>query len=328
MTIPWCEAAPPGIEEVRAAAARLRGLVHRTPVVTSRSLDELTGAHLFFKCENLQRSGSFKARGAFNALLTCSDTTLDRGVATHSSGNHGAALALAAGVRAVPAFVVVPTSAPRIKRAAIEHYGAKIVDCAPTLSARAAMLERVVADTGAHYVAPFDDPAVIAGQGTAVLELLDEIPELDQVWVPVGGGGLASGATIAAAACLPAVPVIGAEPANADDAYRSLASGVRQPMEAPDTVADGLRTSLSPLTFGMLQASSVRVALASEARILEAQRLLMERTKLVVEPSAAVPLAAMLEQPEGMAGLRIGVVLSGGNTDLQGANARATGLTR
>lgn len=316
MAIPWCDSAPPGIEDVRAAAARLVRFVHRTPVVTSRSLDALTGAHLFFKCENLQRGGAFKVRGAFNAVLSLSDAEVSRGVATHSSGNHGAALAMAAAERGIAAFVVVPTSAPRIKRAAIERNGATIIDCAPSMTSREATLAGVLADTGACYIAPFDDPGVIAGQGTVVLELLDQAPELDEIWVPVGGGGLASGAAIAAAARTPGVPVIGAEPANADDACRSLASGVRQPMEAPDTVADGLRTSLSPLTFGVLASRGVQIALASEARILDAQRLLMERTKLVVEPSAAVPLAALLDDPARAEGRRIGMVLSGGNTDL------------
>jgi threonine dehydratase len=302
---------------VRHAQERIAGSVHHTPVFTCRSLNELAGATLYFKCENFQRSGAFKARGAFNAVLSLSAAQARRGVATHSSGNHGAALALAASHRHVPCHVVVPVSIPAIKRAAVEREGATIVECAATLTAREAALADVLDRTGACYIAPFDNPAVIAGQGTVALELFDEVSDLDQIWVPVGGGGLASG--VATVASSVGVDVVGAEPENADDAFRSLQTGVRQPMEAPDTIADGLRTSLSPLTFDMIERNRVRIRLASEAGIRRAQRLLFERLKVVVEPSAAVPLAALLENPEMGTGRKVGIVLSGGNVDLAGA---------
>ena len=315
MTIPWSEAPPPSFEDVLAARERIASHVHRTPIMTSRSLDELLSAKLVFKCENLQRSGAFKVRGAFNAVLGLSDDQATRGVATHSSGNHGAALAMAAAERGIPAYVVVPASAVRSKRDAIARWHATIIDCAPTLASRESTLAGVLEETGAHYVPPFDDPRVIAGQATAALELFEDAGSLNQVWIPVGGGGLASGTAIVAAARYPQTHVLAAEPANADDAWRSIQAGTRQPMESPDTIADGLQTSLSPLTFSILRNHKVRVALASEQAIRRAQELIMARMKLVVEPSAAVPLAAMLEDPERVTGQLVGVILSGGNTD-------------
>lgn len=298
-----------------AAHERIVRHVHRTPIMTCRSLDALTSAKLVFKCENLQRSGAFKVRGAFNAVLGLSDRQAGRGVATHSSGNHGAALAMAAAERGIPAYVVVPESAVRSKRDAIARWHATIIDCAPTLASRESTLEGVLEKTGAHFVPPFDDPRIIAGQGTAALELLEDAGELNQVWVPVGGGGLASGAAIVVAARCPQTRVVAAEPANADDAWRSVEAGTRQPMESPDTIADGLQASLSPLTFSILRDHDVRVALASEGAIRRAQDLIMTRMKLVVEPSAAVPLAAMLEDPDLVTGQSVGVILSGGNID-------------
>jgi threonine dehydratase len=315
VTIPWSEAAPPSFEDVLAARERIAPHVHRTPVMTSRSLDQLTSARLVFKCENLQRSGAFKVRGAFNAVLSLSDRQASRGVATHSSGNHGAALAMAAAQRGVPAYIVVPASAVPGKRDAVARWGATLIDCEATLNSRTAALAGVLEDTGAHYVAPFDDPRVIAGQGTAALELLEDAGELNQVWIPVGGGGLASGTAIVTAARYPESAVVAAEPVNADDTFRSIETGALQPMVSPDTIADGLQTSLSPLTFGILRDHGVRVALASEQAIRRAQELIMARMKLVVEPSAAVPLAAMLEDPDRVKGQSVGVILSGGNTD-------------
>jgi threonine dehydratase len=315
VTIPWSEAAPPSFEDVLAASERIASHVHRTPIMTSRSLDELTSARLVFKCENLQRSGAFKVRGAFNAVLSLSDQQASRGVATHSSGNHGAALAMAAAQRGIPAYIVVPESAVPVKRDAIARWGATLIDCASSLPSRTAILAGVLEETGAHYVPPFDDPRVIAGQGTAALELLEQAGDLDQVWVPVGGGGLASGTAIVMAARLPESSVVAAEPINADDAWRSINTGTLQPMDSPDTIADGLQTSLSPLTFGILRDQGVRVALASEHAIRRAQELIMARMKLVVEPSAAVPLAAMLEDSDRVKGQTVGVILSGGNTN-------------
>jgi threonine dehydratase len=303
------------IDDVRAAHARIRPYIHRTPIFTSRAIDELVGACIVFKCENLQRGGAFKIRGALNAVLSLSDGDAAAGVATHSSGNHGAALAIAAGIRGIPAYIVVPMNALRVKRAAIAGYGATIIDCEPTVAAREAMLADVVARTGAHFVPPYDDPRIIAGAGTAALELLEQAPDIQQIWVPVGGGGLASGCAIATRDT--GVAVIAAEPAAADDAYRSLASGRIEPMPNPRTIADGLRTPLGKLNFDILSGAGVRVALATEAAIIRATRLFFERMKLVVEPSGAVPLAALLEAPASARAQRIGAIVSGGNVDLE-----------
>ena len=305
------------ISDVRAAVDRIAALVHRTPVMTSRSIDARVGASLHFKCENLQRGGAFKFRGATNAVRSLEASIATNGVATHSSGNHGAALALAARERGIPAFVVVPRSAPRVKRAAIAAYGATIVDCEPLLADRIATIERVIADTGATLVPPYDDDRVIAGAGTAALELIDELDRaLDAVWAPVGGGGLVSGTAIAVAALVPSAATVAAEPAAADDAARSLATGVIQPSDDPSTIADGLRTTLGERNFALMQRHDVRVVTTSEEAIIAALRLIWERMKLVVEPSSAVPLAAMLEHPELVRGKRIGVILSGGNVDV------------
>lgn len=302
------------VEDMRAAHERIRRHIHRTPIFSSRAIDELVGASVVFKCENLQRGGAFKMRGALNAVLSLTDAEAAAGVATHSSGNHGAALAIAAGIRGIPAYIVVPTNAPRVKRAAIAGYGATIIDCEPTVAAREAMLADVVAGTGAHFVPPYDDPRIVAGAGTAALELLEEAPDLQQIWIPVGGGGLASGTAIVARDT--GVTVIAAEPAAADDAYRSLASGRIEPMPNPQTIADGLRTPLGKLNFDILSSAGVTVARASEAAIIGATRLFFERMKLVVEPSGAVPLAALLEAPKAAKAKRIGAIISGGNVDL------------
>ncbi|NMC70214.1 MAG: pyridoxal-phosphate dependent enzyme [Myxococcales bacterium] len=290
--------------------------MHRTPVVTCRSLDEAVGARLFFQCENLQRAGAFKMRGASNAVFSLDGGAAARGVATHSSGNHAQALALAARNRGIPAHVVMPSNAPAIKRAAVEGYGGRITWCAPTLAARENTLRRVVADPGATFIHPYDDYRIIAGQGTAALELLEEVPDLDAVVVPVGGGGLAAGTCLAVHGLAPRAAVVAAEPRNADDAFRSLREGRIVPSNDPQTIADGLRTSLGTRTFPILRAHLARVALASEESIVRAMRLLWERAKLVVEPSGAVPLAALLEDPGDLRGRRVGVILSGGNVDL------------
>ncbi|WP_437948252.1 pyridoxal-phosphate dependent enzyme [Sorangium sp. So ce296] len=303
----------PTIEDIRRAAARLAPHAHVTPVMTSRTIDGMAGARVFFKCENLQRVGAFKFRGACNAVLALSDEDARRGVATHSSGNHAAALALAARIRGVPAHIVMPESAPAVKRAAVEGYGARIVTCAPTLRAREETLARVLSETGAILVHPYNDPHVIAGQGTAALELAGQVEDLDAVVAPVGGGGLLSGTAIATSA-LSRARTVGAEPQAADDAARSLREGKILPSNDPITIADGLRTSLGELTFGVLRERGVEIVTVGEEDIVKAMRVVWERMKILIEPSSAVPVAAVLLRK--VEGARIGVILSGGNVDL------------
>jgi len=303
---------------VRAAAERIHGHAHRTPVLTSTALDALAGCALFFKCEHLQRVGAFKFRGAMNAVARLSDDALRRGVVTHSSGNHAQALALAARLRGAPAFIVMPRTAPAIKRAAVEGYGGQVVLCEPTLADREATAARVQAETGAALIPPFNHPDVIAGQGTVALELLEQVPGLDAVVVAVGGGGLISGIALALREAAPHVRVVGAEPALADDAAASKATGELQPARPPRSVADGLLTSLGPLTWPVVRDVVERVVVVEEAEIVAAMRLVFERMKQVIEPSAAVPLAAVLTPTlaESLAGRRVGVVLCGGNVDV------------
>jgi len=306
----------PTLSDIRAAYARIQPHIHRTPVLTSQALDALCGAHIYFKCESLQKTGAFKMRGATNAVLLLSAEQAERGVATHSSGNHGAALALAARRRGVRAWVVMPENAPPIKRDAVAGYGATIRECAPTLAAREAALEEVVAETGAEFIPPYDDGRIIAGQGTAALELMQEVGELDAVVAPLGGGGLLAGTAIAVTSLMEETAVVGAEPQGADDAYRSLKAGRIIPMEDPRTIADGLRSSLGQHTFPILQERVSAVVTVPESTIITAMRRLWERMKIVVEPSAAVALGALMEAPERFAGKRVGVILSGGNVDL------------
>lgn len=310
--------------DVQQAAERIRPYVHRTPIHTSSALDRMFGAQLVFKCENLQKIGAFKARGAVNAVLQLDQATAKRGVATHSSGNHAQALAYAAGLRNIPCTIVMPTSAPAVKRSAVLGYGATIVDCAPTLAAREATLAQVVEQTGAHVVPPYNDIRVIAGQGTAALELLEEVSDLDIVMAPVGGGGLMSGTAVACRGMQPNIDVIGAEPSVADDAARSLRDGVIHPAPTTQTIADGLRTSLGDVTFAHLRHHSVDIRTASEESIVEALYLVMERMKLVIEPSAAVTLAVLLEQPELVKGKKVGIILCGGNLDVRTLMHRVT----
>ena len=308
--------AVPTFDDVQEAAARLAGLVHHTPVLTCSSLDDRVGAQIFCKCENFQRAGAFKFRGASNAVMSLSDAESKQGVATHSSGNHGAALALAARLRGVPARIVMPTNAPQSKKAAVAGYGGTIVYCEPTQEAREATLETVVRDTGAAFVHPYDNAKVIAGQGTAALELCAEVPQLDVILAPVGGGGLVSGTALAAAGCSSGTRIAAAEPAAADDAYRSLAAGRILPANYPNTVADGLRTSLGELTFAIIQRHKVQIVTVSEDAIVAAMRYVWERMKIVIEPSSAVPIAALLDDRLQVSGRRVGVILTGGNVDL------------
>ena len=306
----------PDLDAIRAAQARIAPHVHRTPVLRCRSLDDEAGAELFFKAENFQRIGAFKARGASNAVFSLSADEAQRGVVTHSSGNHGAALAYAASRRGIPAYVVMPENSARVKQENVRRFGATIRFCAPTLEAREATRIALQRETGATLVHPFDDPRVIAGQGTAALELLEQSSGLDVIVAPVGGGGLLSGCAIAVKSVAPSARVLGAEPANADDAARSFRTGRVEPLPATTTIADGLRTTLSPRTLGAIRAHVQAIGTASEAGIVRAMRMLWERMKIVVEPSAAVPLACLLEATLDVRAMRVGVILSGGNVDL------------
>ncbi|MFT5031765.1 MAG: threonine dehydratase, partial [Candidatus Binatia bacterium] len=307
---------PPTINDIRLAAERIRPYAHRTPILTCSAIDELCDAKLYFKCENFQKVGAFKFRGATNAVFSLSDDEAARGVATHSSGNHAAALALAARMRGVPAHIVMPDNAPAVKKDAVAGYGANITFCQPTLQAREETLAGVIERTGAALVHPYDDDRVIAGQGTAALELCEDIPDLDVVMTPVGGGGLLAGTAIAVAAASPTTKTIAAEPVNADDACRSLQAGRIIPSENPKTIADGLLTSLGERNFPIIQAGVSAILTVSEDEIIDAMRLIWERMKIVVEPSGCVPLAAICVRRAEIPGRRIGVILSGGNVDL------------
>ncbi|TPE63667.1 pyridoxal-phosphate dependent enzyme [Sandaracinobacter neustonicus] len=308
----------PTFADIRIAETRIAPHVHRTPILTSRVIDEIAGCRILFKCENLQRTGAFKARGAFNAVLALSAEEAACGVVTHSSGNHAAALALAARERGIDAHIVMPNTAPAPKKAAVAAYGGRIVECEPTLVARLAAAEAIVAETGATLIPPFDNRLVAAGQGTAVLELIaDATEQLGAITCPVGGGGLLAGTLVAAAELLPGVPVIGAEPAMADDAARGFHSGRIQPQRLPvATIADGLTTSMSDMTFGVMRELAHDVVTASEAAIVEAMRLIWARMKIIVEPSSAVPLAAILEGAWKPGQKAVGMILTGGNVDL------------
>lgn len=305
----------PTLNDIRQASARIRPHAHWTPVIRCRTLDEMTGVSLFFKCENLQKVGAFKFRGSCNAVLSLSEEEASRGVATHSSGNHAQALALAARMRGIHATIVMPSNAPEVKRAAVAGYGGEIVLCEPNLQAREETLAAVVGNSGAVVIHPYNNYAVIAGQGTASLELLEEVPALDAILVPVGGGGLLSGTLIAGKGISPGIKIFAVEPEGADDAYRSWKAGEIIPMVGPKTVADGLLTSLGDKTFPIIQRLVDEIVTVSDESILKAMKLIWERAKLVVEPSGAVPLAALLEGRLNLAGKKAGVILSGGNVD-------------
>jgi threonine dehydratase len=306
----------PTFADIQQAATRIKPYAHRTPVLTCTSVNALVGAEIFCKCENFQKVGAFKFRGACNAVFALSETEAQRGVATHSSGNHGAALALAARLRGIPAWIVMPKNAPAVKKAAVAGYGGHIVFCEPTQAAREAMLAQVTAEHGATFIPPYNHPQVIAGQGTAALELCEDVSGLDVVLAPVGGGGLVSGTALAVTALSPGTRVIAAEPAAADDAYRSLQAGHILPSVQPNTIADGLLTSLGDLTFAIIQRHVAQIVTVSEAAIISAMRTVWERMKIIIEASAAVPLGALLEKRLDLRGQRIGVILSGGNVDL------------
>lgn len=306
----------PSFADIEKAAARIQPWIHRTPVLTSESLDQIAGCRLFFKCENFQKVGAFKFRGASNAVLALSDEEAQRGVATHSSGNHAAALALAAHKRGIPAWIVMPENSPSIKKKAVAGYGGQITFCPPTQQDRERTLAQIVDQHQATFIHPYDHPDVIAGQGTAAMELLAQVPDLDLLITPVGGGGLLSGSAIAAKAIRPNIRIWGAEPALADDAARSFHSGQRQPALPPRSICDGLLTSLSERTFSILRTQVDDIRTASEKTIITAMRHIWERMKIIVESSCAVPLATLLEHGPPMPNARIGVILTGGNVDL------------
>ena len=321
------EGIAPDWAAISAAHDRIRTRIHRTPVLTSHSLDEMAGAQLFFKCDNLQKTGSFKIRGATNAIFSLSEAEANHGVLTHSSGNHGAAVACAAAWRGIPAWIVMPRNAPKVKAEAVAAYGGKITFCEPRVSARNEAAARIQAETGATMIHPYDDDRIIAGQATSAKELLEEIPDLDAVIAPVSGGGLLSGTCLAAKHLRPQISVFGGEPQRADDAFRSMQTGTLQSIDSSDTIADGLRASLAPRTFAILRKLLDGVLLVSEEELIDATRTVWERMKIIVEPSSAVALAPLLKN-DGVASLslprredgkppKIGIIVSGGNVDLR-----------
>lgn len=305
------------LHDIQQAAQRIQPYIHRTPVITNESLNTKVRAQVFLKCENMQKVGAFKFRGACNAVFSLTEEQAARGVCTHSSGNHAQALALAARMRGIPAYIVMPNNAPSVKKNAVAGYGGEITFCAPTLEAREATLARIYEGTGANVVHPYNDERVIAGQGTAVLELLEEVPDLDVVIAPVGGGGLLSGTSIAATEMKKGIRVIAGEPEMADDAYRSMHSGTVVPSLSPKTIADGLLTSLGSLTFPIVQQRVEQIVTVSEQGIIDAMRFIWERAKIIIEPSAAVAVGVLWEGKIDLTGLKVGVILSGGNVDLE-----------
>lgn len=306
----------PTYDDVLAAHARIAPHIHRTPVLTSSFLNALTGASLFFKCENFQKAGAFKVRGASNAVFGLSDAGAVRGVATHSSGNHALSLSYAAGRRGIPCAVVMPRTAPQAKKDAVRGYGGTITECEPSTTSREEVFARVQAQTGADFVHPYNDPRVIAGQATCSRELMEQVDGLDQVIAPIGGGGMISGTCLTLSAIAPQVEIYAAEPEQADDALRSLRAGHIIADDAPDTVADGLKVPLKDLTWHFVKSRVTDILTASEQEIIDAMRLTWARMKIVIEPSCAVPLATVLKNPETFRGRRVGVIITGGNVDL------------
>jgi threonine dehydratase len=303
-------------EKIRAAHERIRPYIHRTPVITSSRLDEAIGGTLFFKCENLQKVGAFKTRGASNAVFALDETVSRRGVATHSSGNHAAALARAATLRGIPAYIVMPSNSAKVKIRAVESYGGQITFCAPTQKAREQTCAELIAKTGATLIHSFENVDVMAGQGTAALELLEDVPDLDIIMCPIGGGGLLSGTAVAAKALQPNIRVVAAEPASAADAAQSFRAGKLIQVTNPKTIADGLRTNVGEPNFAIIQKYVDDIVTVSEEAIVTAMRTIWETMKIVIEPSAAVPYAAIIQKKIEVGGRRVGIILSGGNVDL------------
>ena len=307
---------PPTLTEIHQAAERIKPYAHRTSVLTNESLNQKVGAQVFLKCENLQKVGAFKFRGACNAVFSLSDEEAMRGVVTHSSGNHAAALALAAKMRGIPAYIVMPSNAPSVKKEAVAGYSGQITFCEPTLAARESTMEGIRQKTGATVVHPYNNEKVIAGQGTAAMELLEDIPDLDVIIVPVGGGGLLSGTSIAAAGIKKGIRIIAGEPEMADDAFRSMQAGKIIPSENPKTIADGLLTSLGDLTFPIIQQNVEQIVTVSEGGIIATMKFIWERAKIIIEPSSAVAIGVLWEKKIDLSGLKVGVIISGGNVDL------------
>ena len=305
----------PTINNIQQAHLRIRPYIHRTPVLTCNALDEMVGARLFFKCENFQKVGAFKFRGACNAIFSLPSEEASRGVVTHSSGNHAAALALAARKRGISARIVMPSNAPPVKIDAVKNYGGIITFCEPTLASREGTAAQVIEETGATMIHPYNDYRIIAGQGTAALELIEDVNDLDYILAPVGGGGLMSGTAIAAKSLNPGIKVIGCEPKNADDAYRSVQAGKIIPSENPDTIADGLKTSLGEKTFPIIQEFVDVIVLVTEQQIITAMRHIFERMKIIIEPSSAVPFGALISNKLNVSGKKVGIIISGGNVD-------------
>lgn len=306
----------PDFASIEMAHKRIENHIHRTPIFTCKTLNRVTDAQLIFKCENFQKVGAFKFRGATNAVLQLSEKDAASGVTTHSSGNHAQALSLAAKERGIPAYIVMPHTAPKVKVEAVKGYGAEVTFCEPTLQAREEMLREVQERTGATFIHPYNHNHVISGQGTAAKELLEEFQDLDIVMAPVGGGGLLSGTAISTKHMTPDTQVWAAEPKGADDAYRSFHEKALIPSLQPQTIADGLLTSLGSITFQIIREQVDDILLAKEESIVKAMKLIWERMKIVVEPSAAVPLAAILDSPYRFKGKKVGIILSGGNVDL------------
>ena len=306
----------PTFGDVLAAHERIAPHIHRTPVLTSSYLNALTGAELFFKCENFQKAGAFKARGASNAVFGLTEAQAARGVATHSSGNHGLSLSYAAGRRGIPCTVVMPRTAPQAKKDAVQGYGGRVVECEPSTTSREAVFAEVLKETGAEFVHPYNDPRVIAGQATCSRELLEQVSELDAVVAPIGGGGMISGTCLTLSTLAPGVEIYAAEPKNADDAARSFRAGHIIADDAPETVADGLKVPLKELTWHFVKNYVEDILTAEEDEIVEAMKLTWKRMKIVIEPSCAVPLATILKNRDRFAGKRVGVVITGGNVDL------------
>ena len=306
----------PTYDDVIAAHERIKPYIHRTPVLTSSYFNELAGAELFFKCENFQKAGAFKVRGACNAVFGLSDEMAKKGVATHSSGNHALSLSYAAGRRGIPCTVVMPETAPEAKKAAVRGYGGTIVECEPSTSSREAVFAEVHAKTGAEFVHPYNDPRVIAGQGTCSRELMEQVPGLDAVIAPIGGGGMVSGTCLTLSTIAPEVKIYAAEPEQADDAYRSFKAGHIIADDAPVTVADGLKVPLKDLTWHFVSNHVTDILTASEQEIVDAMKLTWARMKTVMEASSAVPLATILKYKDVFAGKRVGVIITGGNVDL------------
>jgi len=307
----------PTFEDIQLIHKRIKPFINKTPVLTSSSLDHISGANLFFKCENFQKIGAFKMRGASNALLALSQKERDQGVATHSSGNHAQAVALSARNHQTKSYIVMPENAPAIKRAATAGYGAEIITCAPTLEARESTLQAVVEKTGATFIHPYNNYDVIGGQATCAKELLEEVGQLDVVMAPIGGGGLMSGTALSTRHLSPNTRIIGSEPKWADDAYRSFKSGTMQYNTRVDTIADGLRTNLGVYTFEIITKMVDDIITVSEEEIVAAMRLIWERMKIIIEPSCAVPFAALLQQKDRFSGKKVGIILTGGNVDVE-----------